>query len=132
MSFDEREGVELAFVALVVERPEVAPINLEPFAGRRFHAHEGAGLGMSHTHALQVFAQDAVAPAIAGGVEALEDDDAGSARVLFEQVGNERLKGIELRRARAAGRRGHRRLGIHSDGAHVQVKLASDAPQLNQ
>ena len=42
VSFDEREVIELAFVALVVERPEVAPINLEPFAGRGFHAHTGA------------------------------------------------------------------------------------------
>src|ERR1019366_9158772 len=39
---DKREGVEFTEIALVVERSEVTPIDLEAFAGFGFHADEGA------------------------------------------------------------------------------------------
>ena len=40
VSLDQREGVELALVTLIVERSEVAPINLKAFAGRRFQRQQ--------------------------------------------------------------------------------------------
>ena len=39
---DQREGIQFALVALVVERAEVAPVHLETFAGLGLHPHEGA------------------------------------------------------------------------------------------
>jgi len=39
---DEREGIQLARIAQVAQRTEVAPIGFESFSGRRLHSHEGA------------------------------------------------------------------------------------------
>ena len=74
MRIDQREGIELALVARVVERAEVTPIDFEAFAGRRLHAHEGAlGLWL-RTHLVDILAQDGVAAVIAERPQALLDD----------------------------------------------------------
>ena len=41
MGIHQREGVEFALVARVVERAKVSPIDFEPFARRGLHANEG-------------------------------------------------------------------------------------------
>jgi hypothetical protein len=45
VAFHQREEVELAFVAVIIERAEVTPIGLEPLAGDWFPAPEGSGFG---------------------------------------------------------------------------------------
>jgi hypothetical protein len=42
MTLDQGEGVQLAGIALVMERSEVAPVDFETIAGQGFHAHERA------------------------------------------------------------------------------------------
>ena len=43
LGFHQREGIQLARIARVAQRTEVAPIELPVyFSGRRLHAHEGA------------------------------------------------------------------------------------------
>src|ERR1700745_4163270 len=79
VGFDQAEGVELALVALIIERTEVAPVDLEALAGAGLHAHEGRRGRTEHAHLLQVIAQDGVAAGITGRLEALEDDDAWGA-----------------------------------------------------
>src|SRR5579872_5916260 len=41
VAFHQTEGIELARVAVVLQRAEVAPVDLETLSGRRFHAHVG-------------------------------------------------------------------------------------------
>ena len=43
VSFDQTEGIEVALVAGIVQRAEVAPVDLEALSGSGLHAHEGAG-----------------------------------------------------------------------------------------
>src|ERR1700722_6158051 len=42
MRIDQREGVEFALVAGIIERSEMSPVHFEAFAGERFHPYEGA------------------------------------------------------------------------------------------
>jgi len=104
VGFDQAEGIELAFITLIIERPEVAPVDLEALAGTGFHAQEGAGCQVGNSHSLQVIAQDGVTAGIPCGLQALEDDGARGVRVLLEQFAHERLEGIELAGARTADR----------------------------
>ena len=56
---DQREGIELARIARVSERAEVAPIDFESFSGHRLHAHEGAAGRQLRPHFADIFLQDA-------------------------------------------------------------------------
>ena len=62
---DQREGIELALVAGVVQRAEVPPIDFETLAGAWLHAHEGATRIGVAGEPCAVVAQDGVAAAIA-------------------------------------------------------------------
>src|SRR5579884_3679471 len=99
-------------------------VRMEP---GRLHAHEGARSGTGPSHRLEIIAEDGMAARIAGRFQTLQDDDAGGVWVLLEQFGKEGLKRIELARARAADRCGHRRVEILLDGAGVHMELASNA-----
>ena len=57
---DQREGIQLAHVAGIIERAEVAPVDFEAFAGERFHAHEGAVGRELRTNLAHILPQDAV------------------------------------------------------------------------
>ena len=96
VGLDQAEGVEFALVALIIERIEVAPVDLEALAGGGFHAHEGTRSRAGGTHAPQVAAQDGVPAGIASRAQALQDDDPRGVRVLFQQFTDERLESIEL------------------------------------
>src|SRR5208337_4389667 len=127
VGLDEAEGVELAFITLIVERVKVAPIDLEALAGSGFHAHEGARGREGGPHALQVAVQDGVPAGITRRTQALQDDDPRGLRVLFQEFGDERLESIELAGARTMDRQGRGRCQILFDGAGSQVELAGDA-----
>ena len=79
VGFDQAESLELSFVALIVERAEVPPVDFEALAGRGFHAHEGARGGTGRPHPPEVLAQETVTASVARRLETLQDDDAGSA-----------------------------------------------------
>jgi hypothetical protein len=127
VSFNQAESIELALIALVVEHAEVTPVDFEALARRRLHAHESARWRRRPPRLLQVLSQDAVAASIAGRLQPLQNDAAGGARVLLQQLGDERLEGIELAGARTMHGRGHRREKILFDRASAQVEMASDA-----
>ena len=124
--FDQTKGVELALIALLVERAEVTPVDLEALTGGRLHTHERARCGRRPPRLLQVLAQDAVAARIASRLQALEDDAARSARVSLQQRGDERLEGIELAGAGPMNGQGHEREEILFNGASAQVEMTSD------
>ena len=86
VGLDQAEGIELAFIALIVERVEVAPVDLEALAGAGFHAHEGARGRAGGTHALQVPVQDGVPAGITRRSQALQDDDSRGVGVLLQAV----------------------------------------------
>ena len=127
VGLDQAEGVELALIALIVERVKVAPVDLEALAGRGFHAHEGTRGRAGGTHAPQVAVQDGVPAGITGRAQALQDDDSRGVRVLFQQFGDERLESIELAGARTMHRQGHGCRQILFNRARGQVELAGDA-----
>src|SRR5580658_5489429 len=69
VSIDQRERVQLAHVARVAERAEVAPVHLESFAGQRFHADEGPFGRDVRARVTHVFPQNAVTALISSGAE---------------------------------------------------------------
>src|ERR1035438_7691018 len=67
MPIDQREGIQLTLVALVVESAEVSPVHLEAFAGLRFHTHKGAlGLWL-RAYLVDVVASDGGGARLADG-----------------------------------------------------------------
>src|ERR1700739_4239343 len=127
VGFDQTEGVELSFVALVIERTKVAPIDLEALPRTRLHAHEGGRSGASNADLLQIVAQNRMTAGIASRLETLEDDLTWGAGILLEQFGNQRLERIELAGARTMDRHGHGSLQILFHRAGSQVEMTSDA-----
>ena len=127
MGLDQAEGVKFALVALIIERVEVAPVDLEALAGGGFHAHEGTRSRAGGTHAPQVAAQDGVPAGIASRAQALQDDYPRGVRVLFQQFTDERLESIKLAGARTMHRQGRGCRQILFNRAGSQVELAGDA-----
>jgi hypothetical protein len=128
VGFDQAEGVELSFVALIIERAEVAPVDLEALPRAGLHTHKGRSSGGRDAHLPQVVAQDSVTAGIAHRLEALEDDGTWNVGVLLEEFGDHRLEGIQLAGAGTGERQGHGILEIlfHRAGTHAEV--ARDPP----
>src|ERR1019366_843786 len=84
VSIDEGEGVELPLVALVVERLEVTPVDLEAFAGLWFHAHEGSLRLQLRTHVTHIVGKNAAAVGVPQRLEPLADHGCAGGRILFE------------------------------------------------
>jgi hypothetical protein len=55
---DQAEGIEVALVASVVQRAEVAPIDFEALRGAGLHAHEGAGTMRRTSQLVDVISQN--------------------------------------------------------------------------
>jgi hypothetical protein len=96
---DQREGIEFARVAGIVERAEMPPVHFEAFASERFHAHKGTLSRELGPHCSHILLQDA-------WTQLLLDDCGGDARIFFQPLRNVafKLNGSSLLpRARVAG-----------------------------
>src|ERR1700729_2282891 len=85
---DEGEGVELPLVALVVERFEVTPVDLEAFAGLWFHTHKGSLRLQLRAHFMHVVAKNAAATGVTQRLDPLSDYGSAGGGILFEQLGD--------------------------------------------
>jgi hypothetical protein len=93
---DEREGVEFTEIALVIERSEVTPIDLEAFAGVGLHADEGAWKAQLRTRLVEVFAQNAVTAGIAERPKPLSNDRGAGGRIFLDQLRDRGFVRIQL------------------------------------
>ena len=89
--FDQREGIQLACIARVAERTEVAPVDFESFSGRRLHADEGAAGCWLRTYFADMFLQNAVPAVVTERTQALLDDGGCDAWVLLQPFGDRDL-----------------------------------------
>ncbi len=64
VGFDHREGVELPFVARIIEHAKVAPIDFETLTGRGFDANKRAWRPSLRPCFLQILAEDTVAAVV--------------------------------------------------------------------
>ena len=111
---DEGEGIELPLVALVVERFEMTPVDLEAFAGLWFHTHECSLRLQLRAYFMHILAQNTVATGVAQRLEPLSDHGGAGGRILFEQLGDGGFIRVEL--AGPGSARG-------SLGRHVEILL---------
>src|SRR5271167_613194 len=129
VTFDQAKGIELALVTLVVEGAEMAPIDLEALPGGRLHAHEGSAGVQRGPPLADVSPQDGDAALVAQRTQALEDDHGTGVRVLFQEVGDGGLEGIELTGSRVANGPRHRRVQVLADGFPGQMEVACHLTQ---
>lgn len=108
MRVHQTEGVELAGSAVVDQRAEVAPVDLEALAGGRFHAHIGAAGGGVLTYRAKVILDDREAAVVSERAQTLCDHRCIRSGILPQQIGDGRLEGIELAGAIAACASGRR------------------------
>ena len=128
-AFHQAEGVKLARGTVVDERAEVAPVHVEPFAGRGLDAHVGAaGDGVLPQDA-QIVLDDGDPAVVAQRFEALRDHGRAGVRVLLQQLGNGPLPGIDLAGPFAMGwlRRG--RIEIFRNRAAADAHMPRDFAQ---
>ncbi len=121
----QREGVQLALVALIVERTEMAPVDLEAIPGRQLDPHIGPP-GGSGAHLAQVLLEDGDAAVVALGPQALQDHDRAGFRVLLQRGGDGGFEGVEFAWARAADRGRRWPEQIAGYGAAVEMEVARD------
>jgi hypothetical protein len=75
---------ELPLVALVAERLEMTPVDLEAFARLWLHTHEGSLRLRLRAHFMHIVAQNAAATDVAQRLDPLPDHGGAGARILFE------------------------------------------------
>jgi len=123
---DQSESIELARIARVSERAEVAPVNFESFPGHRLHAHEGAAGSRLRTHLADIFLEDARAAGITERTQALFDDGGRDLRVLLQPFGDIALERIEFARTAAQRRSLRRRFEVLADRSPAHFQMAFD------
>ena len=128
MGIDQGEGIELAGIAGVIQRAEVAPIDFKPLSGQRFHSDEGAFGRNLRSRISHVLTDNAVASLISHGAELLLDDGGTHKGVFLKPFGNSALERIEFARAVTARRVLRRRIEIFPDRLPAHVELPHDFP----
>jgi len=103
MCFHQREGIQLAFVAGVIEGAEMAPIDLEALARWRLHPQEGARRLPRRAGGAHVLAQDGVGASVTEKAESLFDDGGRGGGIFLQPFGDGGLKRIKLAWALAGG-----------------------------
>jgi hypothetical protein len=96
---DEGEGIQLARIARVIERAEVAPVNLEAFPGNGFHADERPAGHDFRADVPHVLSEDAVTAVVSQGAEILLDDRGGDGRVLLDPFRDSSFERVEFAKA---------------------------------
>ena len=95
MRIDQRESVEFALVAGIIERSEVPPVHFKAFAGEWFHSHEGAFGRELRTNFLNIVLQDAGTTGITERTQSLFDDCGSDERIFLQPFGNLVLEWIK-------------------------------------
>ena len=126
VSIDQGEGIQLTRIARIIERAEVAPVNLEAFPGDGFHADEGAAGLQLRTHPAYIFLEDARSAFVTEWSQALFDDSRGYLRVLLQPFGDVVFEGIEFARTAAERRSLRRRFEIFVNRAPAHFEMALD------
>ena len=84
VALDQAKGVEFAAVAVVIERTEVAPVDLKAIAGRRLDAHVSAQGPVAAAQAAEISAQHRQASVVAQRLEPLPNDHGAGRRVSLQ------------------------------------------------
>jgi len=124
---DQGEGIQLTRIARVIERAEVAPVDLEPFPGHRLHAHESAARSQLRPHLADILLEDARTAAITEWPQALFDDSSTDLRVLIQPFGDVAFEGIEFARTAAERRSLRGRFEVFADCAPAHFEMALDS-----
>src|SRR6266566_357742 len=125
----QREGVQLALVAGVVEGAEVPPVDLEAIARQRFHAHVCAVGGRLGADLLQIVLQDGDAALEAAPAQSLKNHHRTGGGILLQQFTDGGVKRLQFAGSLRLGT-GLRRLAeVFGYGAPVQVQVAGDLSQ---
>src|SRR2546425_1662476 len=83
VTFHQREGIQLARIAGIVERAEVPPIDLETISARRFYAHVSAACSRLGADLVPIVLQDGDAAVEAAPTQSLENHHRAGAGILL-------------------------------------------------
>src|ERR1700736_506702 len=128
VAFDQREGVELALIGLIVERAEVSPVDLKAVTRRGLDAHIGP-LRCAGADATQMILQYGESALIPKWLKALRNDRSRGLGVMLKQCRDVRFEGVQFTNSLARGRHRRRRTEILGDGPPVQFQMACDFAQ---
>ena len=124
-----QKAYSLRCVAVVVERAEVPPVDVEAIAGLRFHAHVGAARGGLLADCVQIVLQDRDAAVVAERAQSLRSEPALAWGSCCEQFRDGRLEGSSLLAAVAMARRRRWSVQILGHRAPADVQVARDLAQ---
>lgn len=96
VTFHQAKGVELARRAGVVQRPEVAPVDVETLAGSGLHTHVRTPSRGALAQSPQIVLHDGHAAVEALSPQPLLDQDNAERGVLLEQFRDRRLERIQF------------------------------------
>ena len=105
VTFDQAEGVQLAFVPLIIKHTKVTPIDLEAVTGTGFDTDECARNAGNLTERFQVTAQNRDLARKSQGAETLGYHDGTGLRVSLDKLANQRLEVFEFGLAGFSGSR---------------------------
>lgn len=129
VAFHQAESVELARSTVVSQSSEVAPVDIEALAGTGFNTDIGATVLGFRAQGAEIVFDDRFAAIIAERAKPLRDDSSVRGRVLFEEVVEGGLKGIELAAAIAPGRWRSGCVDVFVYGATPEVQVGGDLAQ---
>ncbi len=124
VTLDQTERIELSRAAVIDERSEVAPVDLETLAGGGLHAHKGAPRFAFLPDRMQVIANDRMAAVETLLPKPLLDDSARASRILLEQSCNSRLERIQFAGTGSLNNAGRRVGQVLVDGVTADMKMA--------
>src|ERR1700730_5990367 len=126
VSLDEAEGVEFARGPVVDERAEMAPVHVEPFAGRGLDTNVSAAGDGTLPQYPQIVLNNGEPAVVSERFKALGNDGSVGVRVLQQKVGDGRLPRIYLAGTFTMQRLGGRRLEILRNRAAADAQMARD------
>src|SRR5712691_1917210 len=129
VTFHQRESVELALIAAVVEGAEMPPVDFEAISGQRFHAHVSAARGCLGADLVQIVFQDGDTAVEAAPAQSLQNHDRAGGGILFQQFTDGGVKRLQLAGSFGPGTWLRRLDEIFGYGAPVQVQVAGDLSQ---
>jgi hypothetical protein len=129
VAFHQREGVQLALVAGVVEGAEVPPVDLEAITGLGFHANVSAARDRLGADLVQIVLQDGDAAVEAAPAQSLKNHDGAGFGILLQQFTDGGVKRLQFAGPLWPGTRLRGLDEILGHRAPVQVQVAGDLSQ---
>jgi hypothetical protein len=126
VTLDQAKRIQLALVALVVERSEVAPIDLKALARFDLDPQESARSRQLLALGSDILVQNGSAAAVTQRRDPLAEDHTTGRGILAEQICEGLFVGIEFAGTLGSAARSERRVEILLDGPASHVEMTSD------